>query len=304
MSLSLVTLLCLFVEGSEQNDKCCRYFSDMYKLVLQDNVVSGLRLLSLALFLVFAIQINIKSIVAAVLVLGKCNKKVRMIFQMSTPSLIPNRVLIVDKRLVPGDSEEFHFIQLPHPRTKQEQSYTVDHQSKTIFELIRCTRSHSSWFINDQHVLPDGSLYIITPVNLIFLLLPSLWSHARTDLVPLKKIVDNSIQKLQLENDFILEKLHSICDINPEKCLIKLNEDKLIIWLHDRLDRLKKHVEDEEHAFDLVCEYLPDEIVEQCQQKLNLHGNIRYDIPIGQKASSVVTKKIVEVTTTTKRSKK
>ncbi len=44
----------------------------MYKLVLPDNVVSGLRLSSLALFLVFAIHINIKSILAALLVLGKC----------------------------------------------------------------------------------------------------------------------------------------------------------------------------------------------------------------------------------------
>ncbi len=75
---------------------------------------------------------------------------------MSSSNLTPDRVLIVDKRLVPTDSEQFHFIQLCHPRTKQEQSYAIDHQSKTIFELVQCTRSHSSWFINDQHVLPDG----------------------------------------------------------------------------------------------------------------------------------------------------
>jgi len=227
---------------------------------------------------------------------------------MSSSTLTPDRVLIVDKRLVPADSEQFHFIQLCHPRTKQEQSYAVDHQSKTVFELVRCTRSHSSWFINDEHVLPDGSLYLVTPINLLFLLLPSLWSQARTNLIPLTTIINDSFKQLQLDDNFILEKLNSICDIDSENYLIKLNEEKLIIWLCDRIDRLKKHVEDEEHAFDLVCEYLPDDIVEQCQQELKLHGNVRYDIPIGQKApavtTTVVTKKTVEITTKTKRCKK
>ncbi|CAF2912982.1 unnamed protein product [Rotaria sp. Silwood2] len=226
---------------------------------------------------------------------------------MSSSTLIPNRVLIVDKRLIPVDFEQFHFIQFSHPRTKQEQSYTIDHQSKTIFELIQCTRPHSSWFVNDQYVLPDGSLYIITPINLIFLLLPTLWSQARTNFVPLTKIINDSFKQFELDDDFIIEKLCSICDTDNERNLIKLNEEKLIVWLRDRIDRLKKHVEDEEHAFDLVCEYLSDDIVEQCRQELKLHGNVRYDIPIGQKAPSVTTtttKKTVEITTKTKKSKK
>ncbi|CAF3783557.1 unnamed protein product [Adineta steineri] len=222
---------------------------------------------------------------------------------MSSSIVTPDRVLIVDKRLVPIDGEQFHFIQLQHPRTKQEQSYAVDQQTKTVFELIQSTRSHSSWFINDQHVLPDGSLYIITPVNIIFLLLPSLWSHARLNSIPLTKIINDSFKQLQLDNDFILEKLQSICDIDSKTNLIKLNNEKLFLWIRDRIDRLKKHVEDEEHAFDLVCEYLSDDIIEQCQQELKLHGNVRYDIPIGQKTSSTITttttvvKKTVELCT-------
>lgn len=222
---------------------------------------------------------------------------------MSSSTLIPNRVLIVDKRLVPIDCEQFHFIQFSHPRTKQDQSYTVDHQTKTIFELIQSTRSRSSWFINDQHVLPDGSLYMITPVNLIFLLLPTLWSQARTNSVSLSIILNDSFKQFQLDEDFILEKLDSICDINSKKKSIKLNEEKLFIWIRDRIDRLKNHVQDEEHAFDLICEYLSDDIIEQCQEKLKFHGNVRYDIPIGHK-TTVVTKKTSEVTTTkTKRCK-
>ena len=229
---------------------------------------------------------------------------------MSSSSLTLDRVLIVDKRLVPTDSESFDFIQLSHPRTKQEQSFAVDRQSKTIFEVIQSTRSHACWFINDQYVLPDGSLYMTTPIHLIFLLLPAIWSQARKSLTPLTKIIDDSFKKLQFDDDFLLEKLNTICDIDSKKSSVQLNEEKLISWLRNRIDRLKEHVPDEEHAFDLICEYLPDEIMEYCQSKLKLHGNVRYDTPIGQKppsitikSSTVVTKKVVEVTTKSKRCK-
>ncbi|UJR15552.1 hypothetical protein I4U23_002491 [Adineta vaga] len=236
---------------------------------------------------------------------------------MSSSTIIPDRVLIVDKRLVPVNYEQLHFIQLSHPRTKQTQSYAIDQQSKTIFEVTRCTRSHSSWFINDQHVVPDGSLYIVTPINLIFLLLPSIWSDARKDFLSLATLINDSLKQLLLDDDFILDKLICICDIDREKCLVKLNEEKLMQWFRDRIDRLRKHVEDEEHAFDLICEYISDDIIEYCQQKLELHGNIRYETPIGQKSASfipsteaattttMVTKKTIEVTATkTKRCKK
>ena len=136
-------------------------------------------------------------------------------------------------------------------------------------------------------------MYLVTPIHLIFLFLPSLWSQARKDFISLTKILNDSLKQLQLDENFILEKLDSICDINSDKQLIKLNEEKLISWLRDRIDRLKKHVTDEEHAFDLVCEYLPDDIVEHCQQELKIHGNVRYDTPIGQKISSVSTTTVV-----------
>lgn len=226
---------------------------------------------------------------------------------MSSSPLTPDRVLIVDKRLVSPDLQPLDFIQLSHPRTKQEQSFAIDRQTKTIFEVIQNTRSHACWFIHDQYVLPDGSLYMITPMNLIFLLLPSIWTQARKCFIPLTKILNDSLKQLQFDEDFILEKLDVICDIDSDKHSIKFNEEKFFHWLRDRIDRLKSHVPDEEHAFDLICEYLPDDIMEYCQSELKLHGNVRYDTPVGQKVSSttttVVTKKVVQVTTKTKRCK-
>ena len=219
---------------------------------------------------------------------------------------IPNRVLVVDKRLLPVGSGQLQFIQLTHPRTKQEQSFALDQSSRTIFELVQCSRPHSSWFINDQYVVPDGSLYLVTPIHLIFLLLPPLWSNARTSLVPLPTIVKNSIKDISLDDRWILEKLEGICDVDHQHCSVQLKEEKLFVWLRDRVDRLQKQLIDEEHAFDLVCQYLPDEIIERCQQEWQLHGNVRYDLPVGQKAlvTTTTTTSVVSVTTKSKRSKK
>lgn len=223
---------------------------------------------------------------------------------MSSSVVIPDRVLIVDKRLVRADDMPLQFIQLLHPRTKQEQSYAVDPQSQTVFELSQCSRSHASWFINDQHVVPDGALYIVTPVHMIFLLLPSLWSRARNDFLPVSTLTDGTVKALQLSDDVILEKITAVCDTDDDRSRVKLNEAKLMQWLRERVDRLKKQLTDEEHAFDLICEYLPDEIAEHCQKEFNLHGNVRYETPVGQKpaatikTTTTVIKKTVEVTTT------
>ena len=43
----------------------------MYKLILPDHVVSGLRIISFVLFLFFAIDINTKSIATVLVVLGE-----------------------------------------------------------------------------------------------------------------------------------------------------------------------------------------------------------------------------------------
>jgi len=215
-------------------------------------------------------------------------------------STTPNRVLIVDKRLVTADERKaLEFIQLKHPRNKQDQSFAIDRESQTIFEVIQSNRPHSSWFINDEYVLPDGSLYFVTPVHLIFLLLPSLWSQARNKSVPLQTIIKSSLNDLSLNNELVREKLEPICDIDDDKkCSVQLNDEKLFAWFRTRIDRLKKHLNDEEHAFDLLCEYLPDEISEKCQKVLKLHGNVKYELPVGQKSMTITTSTSTKTTTT------
>lgn len=170
---------------------------------------------------------------------------------------MPNRVLVVDKRLVSTDSTPFEFVQLAHPRTNQEQSFAIDRSSNTVFELVQCHRSHASWFIDDHYVVPDGSLYLLTPIHLNFLLLPALRTHS----VPLATIISLPA----LDEQYILDKLRAVCDVDDESRSVVLNSKKLLTWLEDRLDRLAAHLTDREHAFDVLSQYLSDGMIEQCR---------------------------------------
>ena len=220
--------------------------------------------------------------------------------------MLPDRVFIVDKRLIDeNDAQTFRFIQGIHPRTKLEQSYAFDQRSQSIFQLVQWDRIHSSWFIDDQYVLPDGSLYLLTPIHPNFLLLPSLWSMARNRSISLSELVDDSMKNILFDDQVLLDRLQTIGTINIDKKTILLDEEKLFEWLKNRIERLRNYVADDEQAFDLLCEYLPDEIIEKCQEKFQLQGNVRYDLPMGEK--SIPVHPIVNSPATvnkTKRSKK
>jgi hypothetical protein len=215
---------------------------------------------------------------------------------MSTACVTPDRVLIVDRRLLPKDGGVFEFVELLHPRTQQAQSFAFDRTSNSVFEMLRSTRPHSSWFTDDGHVLADGSVYVCTPVHVLFLLLPSLWSQARDTFVPWTWINTLSL----LDDASVRTNVTMVCDVQTQDDTIRLNDEKLFRWLADRLARLKKHMIDDEDAFDLLCEYLPDAVAERCRQEWHL------TVPPSQPGPSIDQKALTKtvVTNKNKRSKK
>lgn len=202
--------------------------------------------------------------------------------------MLPNQIFIVDKRLNEENSKQFDFIDGYHPRTKQEQSFVYSKKASKFFQLIMWDPKHSSWFVDDQYVLPDGKLYILTPIHGNFLFLPSLWNLARTESVPWSKIVDDSLKNFSLDDFGVIEELQSICKVDRKKKTIQLDETKLFDWLRERISRLTPKLDSEEHAFDILCEYLPDEIIEKCQKQFELNGNVRYDLAMAEKSVPVV----------------
>ncbi|CAF0802260.1 unnamed protein product [Didymodactylos carnosus] len=197
-------------------------------------------------------------------------------------------VLVVDKQLLYDTPLEF--IRFHHPRSNLIQSFAIDKKNKIIFELIKYEQKYSSWFVNDKMVINNGTLYMTTPVNILFLMLPALWNTRiqYMSIVNILKMNDENFGDFYLNFftiDFISEKISIICDMN-EKQEFQLNEQKLMKWLEERHQRLMTKGDlNNAQAFDIICEYLNDDCVEQLQQYLKLKENsfVHYEIPTGQK---------------------
>lgn len=71
------------------------------------------------------------------------------------------------------DSEQFvELIQLPNAKTAQKQQFA--HVQNTLYEIQQTRHKRcASWFI-DETVQKDGSLFVLTPVDPLFLALPIL----------------------------------------------------------------------------------------------------------------------------------
>jgi len=151
------------------------------------------------------------------------------------------------------------FFSLIHPRhSKKENRYMIC--SRKILEIQACKGEASSWFI-DESVSKDGYLYIATPVDPLFLLLPRLMElRKKTDendgvFVQIEQIVqDPSCKGFEYFCDEFLDNVDVsiICDMKqtPTVTAIRLNDAKVLDWLkakvisaHDALassSKLKK----------------------------------------------------------------
>lgn len=82
-------------------------------------------------------------------------------------------------------SNSLKLLELKHPATGQTSLYGVNNDE--WFEVQRGTEKQSSWFV-DQRVLSSGDLYLLTPVDPLYLLIPLLEEN-KDKLVALKNII-------------------------------------------------------------------------------------------------------------------
>ena len=148
-----------------------------------------------------------------------------------------------------GGSKEniMKIIGLRHPRTGRVVPFLSqgDGDDVQIFEIqiMRAAEDkHSSWFLGDQ-VQEDGSLYMCSKIDPLFLVLPYL-TKASQKFCPRDQIVDDAESPLmKMVTDAIeLEYLSTICDVKdkfgPELILVKLNPAKLLAWLQAKVRKV------------------------------------------------------------------
>eukprot|EP00466_Bigelowiella_natans_P010119 jgi/Bigna1/144757/aug1.91_g19465 len=174
----------------------------------------------------------------------------------------PRRVLIFPQK--PPDAKSIQPVFLRHPKYGSKVQYL---RSKgVIFELQKVSTDTGSWFIDDS-VEPDGSLYVATKVDPIFLILPHLIDARRA-------------KKAKVSRG-----LKSICEVRDgwDDKVFRISDEKTMTWLKAKVERIKantKHIRDEKlaiiYAVGLLSEYLPDSVFDDLLKSYNLTKNEVY----------------------------
>jgi len=140
-------------------------------------------------------------------------------------------------------------ISLPHPKRNTFAKFIVFNDK--LLEIQRMIEDPSSWFI-DNTVQQDGSLYIASPIDPLFLLINLLEENRRKTeshegyFCELTQILSHSkcTGFLQLNNIYKDVDLSLICDIRDgNEPLYRLNDEKLIQWLRCKVKKLIEKIE-------------------------------------------------------------
>lgn len=208
-----------------------------------------------------------------------------------------------------GDELEPVFIKIPHPRTGNKQQFLLTHSGEKIFEVLKFTEEPRSWFIEDS-VQKDGSLFVITPVDPLFLVLPYLTKYSQKFRTLDQLLLDDEHPPVcRLTGCLRSDEILNICDVKGDDDLqvFRLNNDKTTAWLKAKVEqtanslsqsgvhvskgsqsatfvRSRRHIDATRsdfvrYAFGLVSEYLSLRWSERLKESLGITDEAQLSSP-------------------------
>eukprot|EP01095_Lingulamoeba_sp_RSL-Kostka_P013153 TRINITY_DN537_c0_g2_i1.p1 TRINITY_DN537_c0_g2~~TRINITY_DN537_c0_g2_i1.p1 ORF type:complete len:357 (+),score=96.77 TRINITY_DN537_c0_g2_i1:162-1232(+) len=154
------------------------------------------------------------------------------------------------------NKEEATIISLKHPNKSNDQQYIMvkkkpDFTGGRLLEInqLLIDGLYSSWFI-DQTIQQDGSLYICTPIDPLYFLLPFFEEHIDKYFKNVKTLLmesqDGYEQFLHILPDITID---LICDQREldNEIFYRLNKDKVLDWLCCRIYQLKEYFMKNQH---------------------------------------------------------
>uniref|UniRef100_A0A182QKW2 Ribonuclease H2 subunit B n=1 Tax=Anopheles farauti TaxID=69004 RepID=A0A182QKW2_9DIPT len=178
-----------------------------------------------------------------------------------------------------ADDASLIVISLRNAATRKESKYLLRSTAKSnaLYEVNCFNEQHRSWFINES-VCSNGKIFLPTPIDPLFLVLPYLIENCGERAVPLEQIlVDDKFPKTSCLADVLsASRLRLVAD---EKCAgtiiaYKFNESKTLQWLVAKCHRLSKVVSSQEgpaaRSLNYVKEEKENEAVENDDTKTSL----------------------------------
>lgn len=199
----------------------------------------------------------------------------------------------MDILIVPKDCEKLTRVTLPSPNDDKPQHYLLDEENLTLYEIVEFSESYRAWFV-DNYLCKQGHFNMITRVDPLFVFLPVIIKHAKTQYRPLHDICQEHASNRQAmaaksskhgEFSPIDCALYpniswrSICDTQDidGDLYLRYSEANTFRWLLDKHDRVMRSLKDEmgdkaskatlmSHASDLLAEYIPESLCQKLRE--------------------------------------
>ena len=194
------------------------------------------------------------------------------------------------------DDSTLKIIRIPHPKTKKEVQFGILDQQ--FFEISESFTNKGSFFC-DNFVIENGSLYILTKFDILFLLISILETNRKLTenqlgmFCTIEQILSNYQELKKISFD-----LESICDSKEldDEFFYRLNDQKVIEWLNKKIEKISHFIsskfyskisgstinfqskeeykpsEDEvnESSLNFICEYLSKDFGKKICEKYKL----------------------------------
>ena len=136
-----------------------------------------------------------------------------------------------------------------HPRTGS--MITIARAGDALLEVNRWSGGEkTSWLVaGAERVLSEGALYVATPLDPLFLLLPHLQGDARY-FQPLSNCISAEPEEIAAMELTVLalpglgKRLRAVCDVKEgyDEPMVRLNEAKLLAWLRRKTEAVRAHL--------------------------------------------------------------
>uniref|UniRef100_A0A182PPM4 Ribonuclease H2 subunit B n=1 Tax=Anopheles epiroticus TaxID=199890 RepID=A0A182PPM4_9DIPT len=147
--------------------------------------------------------------------------------------------------LLKSDDAGLSIVSLRNPATRNASKYLIRRTAKacTLYEVNCFNEQHRSWFINES-VCSNGKIFLPTPIDPLFLVLPYLVEHCSERAVPLDQIlIDEKFPSISILAEALPSaRLALIADEKRASSILayKYNETKTLEWLVGKCHRLGK----------------------------------------------------------------
>nr|SVE74961.1 EOG090X017X [Daphnia dolichocephala] len=207
-------------------------------------------------------------------------------------------VMIVPDDMLTENHKGIVVVNLRNPKTELATLYAFSHNNTKIYEINQFDEPKRSWFL-DNSVQSNGSFFLTTSIDPLFLILPYLYKAKHTSPIDQLLVDEEYAETRKLTSCSTRQELEKVADCKQAGSFQawKYNDKKTLEWLKKKVLRISQHLKDGSfnvtpsavsanyvkataalvpessfmrYAFGLVSEYLSDEVSVALEKYLDL----------------------------------